>query len=236
MKRFKTLICICLILIVVSSMAIVIGRYAISKNVTESSSEMQIAESKKNVQEINKEINYGDDNAINAEFNKENTLYGTLIIKKSSSSYGITRLDGYELKVGHLIIDGASGDITEGAFKDYEYLRTIYMHDGYINKIQKEAFYNNNALATVVIDESVEYIGSKAFAKCPNLKKVIIRGCNKELKIEDDAFDLDVDIILYCKKDTPAYKWVIKQMAKSKIYWGTDETVPEPSLTFSTKE
>ena len=232
MKRFKTLICICLILIVVSSMAIVIGRYAISKNVTESSSEMQLAESKKNAEEIK----YGTSNTISAEFNTDYTTYGTLIIKKSSSSYGITRLDGYEFKVNHLIIDGASGDITEGAFKDYENLRTIYMHDGYISKIQKEAFYNNNALETVVIDESVEYIGSKAFAKCPNLKKVIIRGCNNELKIEDDAFDLDVDIILYCPKDTPAYKWVIKQMAKSKMYWGIDETAPKPSITPSTTE
>lgn len=114
MKRFKTLICICLILIVVSSMAIVIGRYAISKNVTESSSEMQLAESKKNAEEIK----YGTSNTISAEFNTDYTTYGTLIIKKSSSSYGITRLDGYEFKVNHLIIDGASGDITEGAFKD----------------------------------------------------------------------------------------------------------------------
>ena len=59
MKRFKTLICICLILIVVSSMAIVIGRYVVSKNVTESSSEMQLAESKKNADEnADKVANY----------------------------------------------------------------------------------------------------------------------------------------------------------------------------------
>lgn len=38
-------------------------------------------------------------------------------------------------------------------------------------RFRKKLFYNNNALETVVIDESVEYIGSKAFAKCPNLKK-----------------------------------------------------------------
>lgn len=99
MKRFKTLICICLILIVVSSMAIVIGRYAISKNVTESSSEMQIAESKKNAEEV---ADYDDDNSIKAKW-IDSTLRITDVVKDNDEITAIP--DDYKYKMFHLIIE-----------------------------------------------------------------------------------------------------------------------------------
>ena len=197
MKRFKTLICICLILIVVSSMAIVIGRYAISKNVTESSSEMQIAESKKNAEEV---ADYDDDNSIKAKW-IDSTLRITDVVKDNDEITAIP--DDYKYKMFHLIIESNGiGIIKRDAFKNCNILNTVYLKSG-VSKIEEGAFYGNEYLETVILSENVSYIGKNAFANCKNLTKVIIQGNNRYIEMEDNSFDKERTII-YCKPSSSA--------------------------------
>lgn len=199
MKRFKTLICICLILIVVSSMAIVIGRYAISKNVIESSSEMQLAESKKNADEV--KANYDN---IEATWN---TLDKTLrITDAKNNNYCIPTIpDEYKSEVRYLIIESENVNIIQKeAFKECSNLTTVYIKDYYKGgyNIEDRAFWGNNSLTTVIISHNVQSIGYAAFAECPNLTKVVIK--NEDAWTQKDSFDKRKTSI-YCRKSAGKY-------------------------------
>ena len=199
MKRFKTIICICLILIVASSMAIVIGRYAVSKNVTESSSEMQLAESKKDADEV--VANYGN---IGATWDP---IFNILRITdtRDNDFYITTIPDEYKSWVSHIIIENyAYGTIKKDAFKECPNLETVYIKSYGIGRIEEGAFWGNKNLETVILDNNVNYIGKAAFAECPNLTKVIIQGNNKYLTMEDNSFGKGKTRI-YCKPSSSAY-------------------------------
>ena len=199
MKRFKTIICICLILIVASSMAIVIGRYAVSKNVTESSSEMQLAESKKDADEV--AANYGNIGATwDPIFNILRITY-----TRDNDFYITTIPDEYKSWVSHIIIENyAYGTIKKDAFKECPNLKTVYIKSYGIERIEEGAFWGNKNLETVILDNNVNYIGKAAFAECPNLTKVIIQGYNKYLTMEDNSFGKGKTRI-YCKPLSSAY-------------------------------
>ena len=170
MKRFKTLICICLILIVVSSMAIVIGRYAISKNVTESSSEMQIAESKKDAGEVKSiDIDYGNskvkaklvyNNYVTGDENK--TGNATLVIESCVGALPHVPYDYIE-KIGHIVIEECDS-IQVSAFEKMPYLTSVYIRATYMDEISDQAFFGSSLLKYVVISEGVQCIGSEAFS------------------------------------------------------------------------
>ena len=217
MKRFKTLICICLILIVVSSMAIVIGRYAISKNVTESSSEMQIAESKKNAGEVKSiDIDYGNskikaklvyNNYVNGDENK--TGNATLVIE---SCVGVLPHVPYEHigKIGHIVIEECDS-IQAEAFKGMPYLKSVYIRATYMSEIGDEAFAGDSSLSTVVISDGVQCIGYGAFEDCTSLSRVFLQGDTSNLEIKALAFTgygSEDKTHIYCKPGSKIIDWV----------------------------
>ena len=213
MKRFKTLICICLILIVVSSMAIVIGRYAISKNVTESSSEMQIAESKKNAGEVKSiDIDYGNskvkaklvyNNYVTGDENK--TGNATLVIESCVGALPHVPYDYIE-KIGHIVIEECDS-IQVSAFEKMPYLTSVYIRATYMDEISDQAFFGSSLLKYVVISEGVQCIGSEAFSACDPYLFVYLQGDNSDLTIRGGAFGYSNVAHIYCKPGSNVIEW-----------------------------
>ena len=213
MKRFKTLICICLILIVASSMAIVIGRYAVSKNVTESSSEMQLAESKKNAGEVKSiDIDYGNskvkaklvyNNYVTGDENK--TGNATLVIESCVGALPHVPYDYIE-KIGHIVIEECDS-IQVSAFEKMPYLTSVYIRATYMEEISDQAFFGSSLLKYVVISEGVQCIGSEAFGACDPVLFVYLQGDNSDLTIRGGAFGYSNVANIYCKPGSNVIEW-----------------------------
>ena len=240
MKRFKTLICICLILIVVSSMAIVIGRYAISKNVTESSSEMQLAESKKNAGEVKSiDIDYGNskvkaklvyNNYVTGDENK--TGNATLVIESCVGALPPLP-NGYIEKIGYIVIEECDS-IQAEAFKEMPYLKSVYIRATYMSEIGECAFAGNQLLSTVVISEGVQCIGGAAFSAGNPLgvRYVYLQGDNSDLTIKEKAFGYDNDVVIYCKPGSNVIEWA-KDYKKVYVHVDSDgpKITPKEDIT-----
>lgn len=72
-----------------------------------------------------------------------------------------------------------------------------------LTEIDDEAFAGNTALTTVVIPQSVQRIGARAFADCSGLQEVYF-GKNASIDIARDAFSDCDSISFYVYPDTPA--------------------------------
>ena len=213
MKRFKTIICICLILIVASSMAIVIGRYAVSKNVTESSSEMQLAESKKDAGEVKSiDIDYGNskvkaklvyNNYVTGDENK--TGNATLVIESCVGALPHVPYDYIE-KIGHIVIEECDS-IQVSAFEKMPYLTSVYIRATYMDEISDQAFFGSSLLKYVVISEGVQCIGSEAFSACDPYLFVYLQGDNSDLTIRGGAFGYSNVANIYCKPGSNVIEW-----------------------------
>ncbi len=85
---------------------------------------------------------------------------------------------------------GVSGEVSEDTFKEirekFNSLETLNMSEMSNESIPDNAFSNMEKLESVVIPESVKYIGSGAFAGCSNLESVTLPGV---LSIGDGAFE-----------------------------------------------
>lgn len=79
----------------------------------------------------------------------------------------------------------------------------VYLLPEHITTIEDEAFMGNTALSTLVIPNTVEQIGSKAFSNCSNLTEVFF-GNSATVQIAKDAFDSKENLIFYAWPETPA--------------------------------
>ena len=71
-----------------------------------------------------------------------------------------------------------------------------------------ESAFENTAIRTVYLSDSVEHIGSRAFAETPSLRIVFIPDSTKF--IADDAFDGHSDLLLAGNYGSYAHRWALE--------------------------
>lgn len=109
-------------------------------------------------------------------------------------------------------------------------MHTILVLPAYLKSVEPEAF-RGIAAETVYIPASVEHIGSKAFADCPNLKKIVFVNGNIDV-----AEDFVSGCSLYLVIEAPEGSTVASNMELYFNYICPPEPVVDPRPDISVED
>ena len=105
---------------------------------------------------------------------------------EQNSSYGTVKIVSYDKENRHMKAAEAGHKVDAINNMAIPEAVEIEGNNYYITEIGENAFSGSKAFKTVTVPETVEKIGSGAFAKCENLAKVVLSG---PAVISSDAFD-----------------------------------------------
>ncbi len=119
-------------------------------------------------------------------------------------------------KLQKLFVSGCTDfDLTIGDISNNKSLKTITLKNIY--KIEPNAVYNCKKLKTVILSSNVENIETKAFNKCFNLSKVIIKSKNNVPEVKEKAFKNTKKGIKFYVKNKKVAKSLNKQLKGSGV-------------------
>ena len=94
----------------------------------------------------------------------------------------------------------------EGAFSNCNNLKTVVFGEG-IKSIPETLFFDTG-LETVIIPDTVSFLGQDAFKQCDQLQKVFIP--ESVTTIEENVFELSDNVTIYCKENSAAHKYAVE--------------------------
>ena len=118
-------------------------------------------------------------------FPSQSTDFQTLVISGNGSTRLVHSYGNYAQQPRYIRISGVR-DLGEGCFKNYPNMKELVFEDDCLEVIGKEAFYENNTLASFDIPPNVTNIGNSAFYDCTNLCAVTLS--TNLLSIGNSAF------------------------------------------------
>lgn len=108
-----------------------------------------------------------------------------------------------------------------GGFYDLPVAEVPHEYEGMpIVGVDEQAFSEFLNLQKVILPQTIETIGSRAFAACPALKEVYLPG--SVVSISEDAFDKSPKVTLFVEKDSYAEKFAAEHEMPYEFY------TPEP--------
>jgi hypothetical protein len=123
-------------------------------------------------------------------------------------------IDGYDGSERIITIPDDIKTISDGAFNNNDTLEELISGFG-LKSIGAEAFYNCQNLKEVILSENVEYIGVGAFAECLQLNKIVI--ANNSIRIDDDVFMNDENVVIYAHIGSSAQNYAEKNGIKFEV-------------------